>query len=379
MKVKEIFGPTIQGEGIHAGEICSFIRFAGCDQKPCCKWCDTLDAYNIESGEEMRPVDLSHSIPKEVKKVVLTGGNPCIQDKDEMYTLLYLLKQKSKVYLETQGTVFPKWIYELDHITISPKPPSAYDYKQFGQDITAIKEFVKDYYIRIIYNLLNERQVYKIPILEFKIVVFTKEDLEYAGMVFKEVNEGDILIPKSKNYDSDKVSDIISIINKSVNFTIQVGTDIHNKYSTKEEIIKYSRDMDLAIGYAFNISDNVKDTIDKVTIVGWSEGNKSEIHNINYTIYRNNIEDKTLFKIDIDKTHTIEGEVNFKYNLLQTNKIDNKDITIHYHIEYEHKEVTDNKRLTTNEIINWVVKVFPEELVSNIRILPQIHRMLEVK
>jgi organic radical activating enzyme len=37
--VKELFGPTLQGEGAHAGRPCVFLRFAACNLA--CTWCDT--------------------------------------------------------------------------------------------------------------------------------------------------------------------------------------------------------------------------------------------------------------------------------------------------------------------------------------------------
>ena len=37
--VAEIFGPTVQGEGIDQGAVVTFVRFGGCDFK--CSWCDT--------------------------------------------------------------------------------------------------------------------------------------------------------------------------------------------------------------------------------------------------------------------------------------------------------------------------------------------------
>ena len=37
--VSEVFGPTLQGEGPHAGRPCHFIRLGGCNLS--CSWCDT--------------------------------------------------------------------------------------------------------------------------------------------------------------------------------------------------------------------------------------------------------------------------------------------------------------------------------------------------
>ncbi|HHK7228110.1 TPA: hypothetical protein ACQXLV_002143, partial [Streptococcus pneumoniae] len=39
LPVSEVFGPTIQGEGPHAGRTCHFIRLGGCNLS--CSWCDT--------------------------------------------------------------------------------------------------------------------------------------------------------------------------------------------------------------------------------------------------------------------------------------------------------------------------------------------------
>src|SRR5262245_60899791 len=37
--VIEIFGPTVQGEGVDQGVVSHFVRFGGCDFR--CDWCDT--------------------------------------------------------------------------------------------------------------------------------------------------------------------------------------------------------------------------------------------------------------------------------------------------------------------------------------------------
>ena len=379
MNVKEIFGPTIQGEGIHAGEICSFIRFAGCDQNPMCKWCDTLEAYKINSGIDMKPEDIFNKLSKNINKIVLTGGNPCIQNNDEMELLITLLKDNSyKVYIETQGTAFPEWLYKLDHITISPKPPSAYSNKQFGQKIDGIKKFIEDYYTKVIlYMIKNKSTIVQFPTLEIKIVVFTRKDLEYALKVFNEViNKEDIESKISIDSKQFYMIDINSVINKCINYTIQVGTDIHNDYITYEidDIIKHSRGMDLQVGYSFNIRDTKDDIIKEVDIYGWSESNNGKMNYIKYNIYNNDM--TTLFEIDISKTQTIKGKIDFKKGILSTDKLD-KDITMHYNILYtrDNRKEKEKQKLTTNDIINSI----PKELISKIRILPQIHRMLEVQ
>jgi organic radical activating enzyme len=86
-RVKEIFGPTIQGEGLHAGMSCMFVRLAGCNAwdgrvetraASACPYCDTdfrggetltLDAIMDRLAAGRRP---GHGC-------VLTGGEPLLQ------------------------------------------------------------------------------------------------------------------------------------------------------------------------------------------------------------------------------------------------------------------------------------------------------------
>lgn len=122
MPVTEIF-KGIQGEGIFSGAVTYFVRFWGCDFN--CGWCDepqhkaknpTLIANSISEI-------MGHLDRKEANIVTLTGGNPCIRDLSELVKLLKL--NGFKVHVETQGSVMPNWLADVDFITISPKGPSA--------------------------------------------------------------------------------------------------------------------------------------------------------------------------------------------------------------------------------------------------------------
>jgi 7-carboxy-7-deazaguanine synthase len=124
--VSEVFGPTIQGEGSLAGRPCAFIRLAGCDQR--CSWCDTPYAQKREGVA--RTVD---DIMAEVRVhepagteplIVLTGGNPCLQDCGALIGALRS-DRKRFISVETQGTIDPPWLAALDLVTLSPKPPSS--------------------------------------------------------------------------------------------------------------------------------------------------------------------------------------------------------------------------------------------------------------
>lgn len=126
--ISEIFGPTIQGEGVSIGTPTVFVRTAGCDFR--CSWCDTLHA--VDRSNQSQWVEMSaEAVMAQVEKlsggipllITLSGGNPATQD---LSTLIKLGKQKGYTFgMETQGSVAAPWFSLLDHITFSPKPPSS--------------------------------------------------------------------------------------------------------------------------------------------------------------------------------------------------------------------------------------------------------------
>jgi 7-carboxy-7-deazaguanine synthase len=123
--VIEIFGPTIQGEGGHIGEIQHFVRLGGCDFR--CAWCDTKYAWNpagkdLTAKEIVRHViDLGNSHC--VHWITLSGGNPVIYNCSDLIDLAH--RAGYKVNVETQGSIYAAWLASADAITLSPKPPSA--------------------------------------------------------------------------------------------------------------------------------------------------------------------------------------------------------------------------------------------------------------
>jgi queuosine biosynthesis protein QueC len=128
IRVSEIFA-SIQGEGPNAGKDVVFLRTALCNLK--CSWCDTKytwDWQNYDYNQEVRQMDTSE-IEKEVtrygiKHLVLTGGEPLIQQKN-LFPLLKLLKEDHGFFIEveTNGTIVPsKDMQSIIHQwNVSPK------------------------------------------------------------------------------------------------------------------------------------------------------------------------------------------------------------------------------------------------------------------
>lgn len=126
--VMEVFGPTIQGEGFLAGLPTYFIRFGGCDFR--CSWCDSMFAVEPSSVREhaekltLRQIEERVlALPGEARWLTLSGGNPALMHFREEDVELYL--KPWLLTVETQGSVWRPWLGRIDHLTVSPKPPSS--------------------------------------------------------------------------------------------------------------------------------------------------------------------------------------------------------------------------------------------------------------
>jgi len=143
IRVSEIFGPTIQGEGALIGEPTVFVRTGGCDYR--CDWCDSLHAVDSEWRHDWTPMTaeaiwaevtrLSGGVPLTVS---LSGGNPAIQPLAPLIALGHA--QGYLFALENQGSVAKDWFSDLDTLVLSPKPPSSgmqVDWSQFDDCLSA--------------------------------------------------------------------------------------------------------------------------------------------------------------------------------------------------------------------------------------------------
>ncbi|RUW64908.1 7-carboxy-7-deazaguanine synthase QueE, partial [Mesorhizobium sp. M4B.F.Ca.ET.049.02.1.2] len=128
IRISEIFGPTVQGEGPLIGRPTVFVRTGGCDYR--CRWCDTLYAVLPEFREDwtlMTPTAILTEVERLSSSarvlVSLSGGNPALQP---LAPLIEQGHHKGHTFaLETQGSVSQPWFAELDWLILSPKPPSS--------------------------------------------------------------------------------------------------------------------------------------------------------------------------------------------------------------------------------------------------------------
>ena len=126
MQINEIF-KSIQGEGPNFGKPAIFLRTAQCNLK--CTWCDTKytwDWENYDYTKEVKEMTLEEIKEQlmtfEIKHLVITGGEPLLQQ-DDLADLLSFLKPDFYVEIETNCTILPnKMLTDLvDQWNVSPK------------------------------------------------------------------------------------------------------------------------------------------------------------------------------------------------------------------------------------------------------------------
>jgi 7-carboxy-7-deazaguanine synthase len=168
--VMEIFGPTVQGEGMVIGQKTMFVRTAGCDYS--CSWCDSAFTWDGSGKDEIRlltaeeiAAELHRIAENTFSHVTISGGNPALlPNLNELIELLH--RSGIKIALETQGSRWQDWFLLIDELTLSPKPPSSTMTTDWGVLDAIVGQLVT-----------NERN------FSLKVVVFDEQDLQYATSI----------------------------------------------------------------------------------------------------------------------------------------------------------------------------------------------------
>lgn len=177
LNVNEIFGPTIQGEGMSAGKPCMFLRVSGCNLH--CNFCDTPYTWNwvgtsFPHPEKYEREKEEHAISDdqiietleassgEVRRVVISGGEPIAQQKRLIPIVAKLKKKGWIIEVETNGTVPPIEAFSahIDQFNVSPKLENSGNKKEHRHRPNALRALVET------------------GKAHFKFVVGSKEDME---------------------------------------------------------------------------------------------------------------------------------------------------------------------------------------------------------
>jgi organic radical activating enzyme len=116
LRVNEVFGPTIQGEGPSQGRPAWFVRLSGCNLT--CSWCDTPYTWDWKGQNGLAYDRAAETIERDVTELakeltevmdhdeilVVTGGEPLIQER----AVADLIRRVSReTEIETNGTRAP--------------------------------------------------------------------------------------------------------------------------------------------------------------------------------------------------------------------------------------------------------------------------------
>jgi 7-carboxy-7-deazaguanine synthase len=171
LSVNEVFGPTWQGEGLSAGQLCAFLRLAGCNLH--CNWCDTpytwawsraradlhrdRKVYDVETESHMMaPQDAAREVLEhlgEGELIVISGGEPMLQQRGirefihAVHTTCAVtgLKRDIRFEIETNGTrpitLDPLMLPHVQ-LNVSPKLPSSGNTLEEAIDFDVLADYV---------------------------------------------------------------------------------------------------------------------------------------------------------------------------------------------------------------------------------------------
>jgi len=173
---------SIQGEGLLSGVPSIFLRFGGCNLR--CEGfktkykideieqigCDSYYAVDPNFSQNWTDIDNIEDVkkiiskyPKTVKDIVLTGGEPLIYSKNELFLeiLRYFKKLNFRITIETNGTLFLEDKDEFKDIIYSLSLKLA----------NSEEEFNKRFNIDSIHSIINksEKSFFKFTLDKYSI------------------------------------------------------------------------------------------------------------------------------------------------------------------------------------------------------------------
>jgi 7-carboxy-7-deazaguanine synthase len=126
--VAGVVGPTLHAQGASAGRRCSVIQMGGCNLS--CTWCDsafTWDSSRYDMSRELAywpvPDVAALALACRPSVVVISGGEPLLQQKSPGWLPLLESLSGNEIGLETNSTIAPAeaTLERVSWVTVSPK------------------------------------------------------------------------------------------------------------------------------------------------------------------------------------------------------------------------------------------------------------------
>lgn len=184
-KVNDLFY-SLEGEGIWTGYPTIFIRMSGCNKS--CLYCDE-DFSTFTEMSAKTIVDNIKEYP--AKRVRITGGEPMLQDLNELLKELYF--EYNHIAIETNGTIYDNDIFEsIDIISADIKGPSSGEKSDYKV-------------IQKLYHRFKDKT-------EFKFVISDLDDLVFYKEYRKEIDGANIVLMCDSRIDHKAKKEIIDAI-----------------------------------------------------------------------------------------------------------------------------------------------------------------------
>lgn len=146
LQLHSIF-PTIQGEGIFAGEPATFVRLTGCNLK--CPSCDTDYTSKRELVSASEVLERVNKVTSPNRIVVITGGEPFRQNLSILVPML--VENNYRVQIETNGTLPPTYDAAKLHLNtwIMCSPKVGRIHPELAPHVTAYKYVISHLHVDI--------------------------------------------------------------------------------------------------------------------------------------------------------------------------------------------------------------------------------------
>lgn len=230
--INNISVPTIQGEGSNIGRKTIFVRVQGCDYK--CPWCDSKETWGESTSTTMMQSDqLYNDLILQlnefgVDNIVLTGGNPCLYDFEELID--DFTRQHISVAIETQGSIIPRWLSKCELVTFSPKPPS-FENKDVLNNIINFIEFVS-------------RNETNCEAIDIKIPIIKEEDITFAKKYLAVTKMANSMLKQKQEKNLKHLRLYLSVGNTNINSNEPIRDDILEAYEKLIDEVVHDKELD---------------------------------------------------------------------------------------------------------------------------------------
>ena len=182
---------SINGEGVRAGQLAVFIRFAGCNLD--CSYCDTKWANQSDTSYTLMTENEIYNYIKEtgIKNVTITGGEPLIQPDIEVLIETLSCDISLNVEIETNGSAD---ISRFSSISIPPMFTMDYKLPSSGMEkfmnTDNFSYLCKDDTVKFVAGSHNDLETAYQIIEKYNLI---KKCHVYISPVFGSINPEDIV------------------------------------------------------------------------------------------------------------------------------------------------------------------------------------------